>query len=384
VRKAIHSSSERGVALIAALLFAVTVMAFTASVLLSGRALQEHRRSLVAAQMAQDAAESGVHELVAALNSPLGGAIRAAGFAEGTLRGTTERAQRYEVRLRAAGSDAADNDLDGKVDEEDEADMVEVTSTGFADGVVRTVRVTLLARYVDPKVGSATYIADPLADMKLNGNAFLISGVDVTAARVPTGLRVPGIGVAGDPAWIKAQISKQQSGNVVGSGGVPSVYQVSALDLRELIDAGARAANVTLPSGSAIKPSAPGAWGTLEAPCIAYGTGSVHISGGAQGAGILIVDGDLKITGGFQWYGLVIVRGEIVFAGGGGGKMVTGAVIVEKDLRTGTTSNEIELTISGTVDILFSKQTIAAVMKQFATYTIVNWREGPNPQEAMP
>jgi len=374
---------ERGAALVAAVLFAMVILAYTTSVLMSGQAMHNHRRYYAAAQMAQDASESGVHELVALLSSPAGKAVRAAGYLEGSLRGDGARAQRYELRLSPAGEDGADNDLDGKVDEEDEKDMLEVESTGRADNIARTVRVTLLAKYAEPAIGSATYIADPLADLKFNGNSFLISGVDVTADRVVTGLKVPGIGVAGDPTGIFSQIKKQQKTNVVGLGGTPSVYEVPPLDLRELIDAGARAADVTLPGGSATKPASEGAWGTLDAPVIAYGTGDVHISGGAEGAGILIVDGDLQISGSFQWWGLVIVRGEITFSGGGNGKMITGAVIVEKDIEV-SSERDVEFTIDGTVDLLFSKQTIASVMRTFATYTIVNWREGPNPDEATP
>lgn len=377
------SASERGVALVAAVLFAMVVMAYATSLLFAGRAMQEHRRYYGATHMAQDAAESGVHELVALLSSPAGKSVRAAGFLEGTLRGDTARAQRYEIRMTPAGDDGADNDLDGKVDEPDETDMLEVESTGRADNVARTVRVTLLARYAEPAIGSATYIGDFLADLKLNGNSFLISGVDVTADRVPTGARVPGIGVAGNPGLIRDQITKQAQARVVGLGESPSVYEVAPLDLRELIDAGARAADVVLPSGTATKPSSPGEWGTLDVPSIAYGTGSIHVSGGATGAGILIVDGDLTISGNFQWWGLVIVRGEITFSGGGNGKMITGAVIVEKKIAV-TGRNGVEMTVNGTVDVLFSKQTIAAVMRSFATYTIVNWREGPNPDEAMP
>ena len=43
------------------------------------------------------------------------------------------------------------------------------------------------------------------------------------------------------------------------------------------------------------------------------------------------------------------------------------------------------LSVNGTVDILFSRATLAAITRAFATYTILNWREGPNPPgEAAP
>jgi Tfp pilus assembly protein PilV len=47
-----------------------------------------------------------------------------------------------------------------------------------------------------------------------------------------------------------------------------------------------------------------------------YIPGSVHLTAGASGSGILIVDGDLDINGGLQWYGLILVRGKVSFSGG--------------------------------------------------------------------
>ncbi|MGH7163756.1 MAG: hypothetical protein ACREID_09750 [Planctomycetota bacterium] len=380
-------SSQRGIALVSSLFFATTIMAFAASVIISGYAVEKQKRYIAANQMAQDAAESGVHMLISRMNSPEGSLLRAAGAAEGTMRGTSARAQQFAITMTEAGADAADNDLDGTVDETDEADMIEVSSTGRYDSVVRTVRVTLLARYTDPNINSATYFADPFANLRFNGNAFLLSGYDVDINRVRTGLRVPGVGVNGDPNFIRSNVPGNRENRIEGLGGNPSVYQVDELDLRELIDAGARAANVTLAGTGTNSPSEPGAWGTLDAPAIVYGTGSVHVSGAGTGAGMLIVEGDLHISGAFDWYGVIIVRGEVIFSGGGGGRRVTGALVVEKDLSTvvGNSDQDTELTLNGTIDVLFSEQTIAKVMTQFASYTILNWREGPNPPgDALP
>jgi hypothetical protein len=96
----------------------------------------------------------------------------------------------------------------------------------------------------------------------------------------------------------------------------------------------------------------------------------------------MIIDGDLQITGGFEWRGLVIVTGGVTFSGGGGGKRIMGGLVVDRDVIGGEpTSNPSELTVSGTIDILYSLQTLAKISKAFATYSIVNWREGPNPAE---
>lgn len=48
-----------------------------------------------------------------------------------------------------------------------------------------------------------------------------------------------------------------------------------------------------------------------------YVPGDLHITGNAQGNGVLIVDGDLDIDGGLQFYGLILVSGVVKFTGGG-------------------------------------------------------------------
>lgn len=196
----IHTSSpvrQRGSALVPALLFAITVMAFAMSVVTSGIAVNGQRRSLVAAQRAQDAAESGIHHLLGALAGPGRFRVLADRRLEGVMDGDdeSEAARRYEITLAPAGKDECDNDLDGLVDEEDEKDMYEATSTGRADRIAKTTRVTLLARYRAPTMPSAAYIADPLADLRFAGNAFVISGKDLDLNGAATGELVPGIGV---------------------------------------------------------------------------------------------------------------------------------------------------------------------------------------------
>jgi len=378
---------ERGSALVPAILFAITAMAFAMSIVTSGLAVNHQRRSVAAAQRAQDAAESGIHHLLGALQGPGRYKVLADGLLEGTLSGIegSDAAQRYEVVLESAADDDRDNDLDGLVDEEDEKDMYEVTSTGHADRMDKTVRVTLLARYRAPTMPAATYIADPTADLNLAGNAFLISGQDVDLNGAKTGDTVWGIGVAGDPGAILNQLGKQQDDNIVGTGGQRSVSSVDTIDFNQLVDDAVRSANVRLESGAVEKPSAPGEWGTLDTPAILFGSGDIKISGGGSGAGVIVVDGNLTISGNFEWHGLLIARGEIIFSGGGGTKRITGGVVVERDVLSGTsgaTSSGFgsgDLAINGTVDILFSKDTLSIINKAFATYSILNWREGPNP-----
>lgn len=63
-----------------------------------------------------------------------------------------------------------------------------------------------------------------------------------------------------------------------------------------------------------------------------YIPGSVKLTGGASGGGILIVDGDLEINGGLNWYGLILVRGQVSFTGGAGGVNLYGAILAGQDV----------------------------------------------------
>ena len=386
--KLARHTREEGTVLVAALLFALTVLGLVSAILGSGLAVKNQARYLGARQGAQHAAESAVHMCVAVLAGPGGAALLDAGTMQGTMQGSGARAPRYDVTLVRAGTDGVDNDLDGNVDEPDEGDMVEVESTGTYDGVTRTVKVTLLARYRTPEVESAAYLDDPTSDFNLSGNAFTISGIDVDLGNNPTGTLVAGVGVNGPTNLILAQISNQQEDNITGAGGEPSVQSVAEIDLTDLVHEGARSANVILEGPGNYSPPSAGAWGTLSAPAILYGTGAIKISGGAAGAGIMIINGDLEITGGFEWDGLIVVRGKVAFKGGGGGKRLTGALVLQSDIFQGleeTESSEESVTITGTVDIIFSEQTLSRMTQVFRSYTILNWREGPNPDyEATP
>lgn len=82
----------------------------------------------------------------------------------------------------------------------------------------------------------------------------------------------------------------------------------------------------TYPSGMPDSPSG-------AVPQTVYIPGSVHLSGNANGAGILIVDGDLDVHGGLAFYGLILVRGKITFTGGGSQSVnLYGAILAGEDL----------------------------------------------------
>jgi hypothetical protein len=379
-----NNHHERGVVLMTALLFAMTILAFSASVITSGVATANQTRYLIAKQRALSAAESGAYQVLARLNGPQRSKILAAGKFEGAIEGDEDstRRVRYLVTLGSGAADGADNDLDGTIDEDDEADILEVVSTGYADNLTRTIRATMLARHRSPTLPGSVYIANPLGDFRFNGNSFLISGRDVDLNGNETGELVPGIGVAGSADLILDALSGTQLDNVIGLGGTGSVSQVAPVDLAPFIDDGVRSANVVLNGDGNHRPAAEGDWGTIDNPTIVFGRGNIHISGGAAGAGLLIVDGNLKVTGSFEWRGIVIVRGDVEFSGGGNTKRVVGGVIVERDVTNVSFGGD--LTTSGTIDLLYSEATISRTSAVFASYSILNWREGPTPEGATP
>jgi len=68
-------------------------------------------------------------------------------------------------------------------------------------------------------------------------------------------------------------------------------------------------------------------------PKSVYVPGSVKLTSDANGAGVLIVDGDLEINGGFNFYGLLLVRGKVSFTGGGSQAVnLFGAILAGEDV----------------------------------------------------
>jgi len=374
-----HRSGERGVALLLVVFFALIAMAYISSALTSAVAARQQTRYFTASQRAHEVAESAVHRLVALLATPERAAVLESGRYLGSVDSEGENSNQFEISIWSAADDGADNDQDGRADEADEADLFEVESTGEFDRVRRTVRVTLLARYRPADMQSATYIADQNSRINFAGNSFRIAGEnhDLDAKEVEG--TVAGIGVPGFAGFIRDQITEQHSDNVTGTGGSPSVVEVPELDLQDLVEEGARSANVVLEPETTISPDKDAPWGSIGAPAIVYSPGDVHISGGANGAGIMIVNGNLTITGAFHWEGIMIVRGEVRFAGGGGEKRLLGALVVEERIVTDETTEGEVLDVRGNIEVLFSRDAITRVMQSFATYTILNWREGANP-----
>jgi len=74
-------------------------------------------------------------------------------------------------------------------------------------------------------------------------------------------------------------------------------------------------------------------------PVTTYIPGSVKLTADANGAGILVVDGDLEINGGLNYYGLILVRGKVSFTGGGAQAVnLYGSILAGEDVTATDTS----------------------------------------------
>jgi hypothetical protein len=372
--------------MVTVVLFGFVAMGYAFSLLQSSVAVHKQARSAQAVRRAHQAAESAVHLAVARLNKPAN-PLRFGGEFSGTLQGTGDNAISYSVLVVPAGNDGSDNDLDGLVDDadEDEAHMLELRCTGRADRISRTVRVTLLAAYRDVGVPSAVYLGDPETAVTTLGAAFRISGHDHDMNSSPVGTgSVSGVGVAGNTTDVMSQIDPKRGKQITGAGGSPSVTEVAPLDLQEYVHDGARSATISLSGGGSYQPK-DGDWGTIEAPQIVYSNGPLKLSGGASGVGILIVNGPLEISGSFNWTGLVIVNGSVKMSGGGSSKIITGGLVVGGERESGMSGpaeEETSFYMDGTADVLYSSAALDYVTGLFTPFTILNWREGPNPPEA--
>jgi hypothetical protein len=269
-----------------------------------------------------------------------------------------------------------DDDGDGTTDEADEARFTGLVSTGTAGGISRSIRVLLRAPQGIGSFDAVTVFNVDAPILDVNGNAFRINGADHFIDGTQDTARPPKWAVA-SPATtstLLAQIPTNRRANLPGLGGAPSLGQTTPIDLDSLMEQSHSAATTVLTPGTYSNR-------TFGAPVIGQTevvsvVGDVHISGNLFGAGILAIDGDLTITGSFQWTGIVLVRGRVRFSGGGNTKKLLGALIVGEEV--GDTGVGGELTVSGTIDMLYSSDAIALAAQSLVIPVVVLWQETGN------
>lgn len=379
---------ERGFFAVVALLFSFVVLAYSASIINAGLATNNYNRYFLAKRRALAAAESGIHHTIALVNGPQRENVLALQPITGILKGTvgSKRAVRYEVGVASGANDGVDNDMDGLIDEWDESEVYEITSTGWADNVARTVRVTLVWQQLglDAAIG---FTAPTEIDIEIKEiESFNISGNDVDIDGVPTGFAAPGIGVTGDPVELISQIPAHIRSMITGYGPSPSILEIPAADphlLQALIDAARAGPHITLEEDSF------GTYGTVDNPAVVIGGDELEFKMGTlRGVGLLILEGkevEFKKAGSLDWKGLVIIRlEEEIEVKQGATFSVRGAVIIDTSSDEEDPEYEIEFKDEAEINIEYSRQAVALAMRAFRKYRVINWREASNPETTGP
>ena len=375
---------ERGSILVIILILMIPLAGLSLALISQGNMQTQELSASRGRAMAQVNAETGIDH---ALGQLLQNTANQAPIQEHYLDSENLR---YVVEFADLGADGFDNDGDLEVDEADEEGLVSLTSTGSlnvlgydeaGDPVSENTRFYLKRIRAIGRAGKglpgfpyAVYLGDPNAETEFNGNSFLIDGFDHDAeGNTIAGDAVPGIATVGDPVLIEDQILAHQNDNVIGEGGEPSVGNTAPLDLQAIIDEYKNGADISVHNPTS---TYTGSLGDPDGPVfkITHSEGNLDISGGAEGAGLLLVEGNLEITGSFEYLGVVIVTGQVIFRGGGGVKRVIGTVLVGGDFIENSPHDE-DLELSGTIDILYSSTLQEDLSNAVSTFTITSWQE---------
>jgi Tfp pilus assembly protein PilX len=243
-----------------------------------------------------------------------------------------------------------------------------VTSYGYSGASTKVIEVEM-TRIPPITVPAALYVE---ASTKIQGNSTHIIGTDSCGTDDKPGIATTKpdtepITTAGNPT-------------ITGVVGVdPDVsYSNTNMDVQSVIDSFKGDADFAYTVISATHTGM--SWGTptpgvtLQDPSscssnniVYYNTQgtSIKLSGGTEGCGILLVDGDLDMHGGFSWHGMIIVTGSVLF-GGGGNKNLTGALIAG-----GSVDADI---IGGNSNIVYCSSAIDAQTTN-GPLLILNWKE---------
>lgn len=242
--------------------------------------------------------------------------------------------------------------------------MIVITAEGGQGTAQRKVEVEAVRPPFEILDGALYTEVD---NFKFNGTQFMVSGKDhdpTTGAIIAGNPEVPGMLTTGNPNNIAAALSGQQTNNVEGTGGEPSVSRADAdVDLQTLHDTYVAQAQTTLKADSTY---AGVSWGDLDNYTAVYCPGNLHISGNCQGGGILIVDGDFVLSGSFTWYGVVLVMGSVTFTGGGAGIHIYGSCLTQGGIN--------QQTVGGNADIFYSTAALNR-LTALSPYVVYNWRE---------
>ena len=248
--------------------------------------------------------------------------------------------------------------------------MLVITSIGNFSGVSHKSIVKAKREPVDmPPVFGALFVSSTTMDLNMNGN-LEIDGNDYNTDGSPgPNPPMPGIAVddPSDSAFIVNDLKPKIANDIEGAGGAPSVGSVDdETDWLEVTQNIIFAADFTLPTGTYSSES----FGTQVDPKITYVDGTVHLSGTASGAGIMVINGNLTMSGDFKYYGIIIVYGnstiETDIVGNGG---IYGSTIL--------VGQQVDIHASGNASFYYSSSAInnAKMNLKSSRFIIDSWWE---------
>ena len=360
--------SERGMALVAALLFLVVVgllSSTTASVTtLYSQISGNYKASIQAFQAAEGGAEEARGRLRGNATSPITDAFptqtgwrayigslpqaQSYGYTSGTNKVLVNSLQsnvQYTVvighALNSSGEILYWGDPNGTGtntrNNSTGQNIYQITSYGTSADAQSVVQ-TQVARVPPLPVRGTLYVE---SQTTVQGSSTNIIGEDRCGTDNRPGITTP---LGSTLANGNNTIVKHGGPNI--SGTPPIQYNSQNLDVQALVDARKDNANFvyTVTSQTHTGNTTPGPgdnWGTpapgntqqdpstcTEYNTVHYQTNNtyVRLSGGVKGCGTLLVEGHLEVHGSFSWYGPIIATGSVIYTGGGN-KNVTGAII---------------------------------------------------------
>ena len=344
------------------------------AVILPTRARHRRVEAHVHSERAHQLAESGADWAIARLRRSPANLATLANYSD-DVPGTGS----FRLTVESGESNGTDDDGDGVIDETDEAQYMSVTSVGTSGQEERAVSVMLRRSAGVPEIPAPLVlnVTSPVVDVR--GNALTVNGADhdVFGVAIPGAFAAPALSSPAPIGDLVSQISARQHDQFVGSGASPSVGQAPALDLVGMIADANSSASIALTGGT----HANADLGDGLGPDVVYCDGDLHLSGNVGGTGILAVDGDLVITGSFTWTGLVLVRDTVRLSGGGNTKRIVGALVAGFDVESGTIGHDADtgVTLSGTVDVIYSRAAVAAGSTPMGSVRVLSWSTVPVP-----
>lgn len=370
--------SERGVALVIAIVALVVIGALVAGAFFMSSLEQKTATNTVQSAQAFQAAEAGMQNTIGNWDMATYGAIPANDSS--ILSSTSLGGSVYQVKIFPLNSK-----------------LFLLKSSGTNAGVTQTLASVVQVVVPSVNVNASMSVT---ASVTFNGNSFLVSGVNTNPPNSSTCPGIPTDSVKGVRSSTSTGMGSHDDDNILGTGGAGAVVanDTSVTTLMNTVFAtngiyntlrASVPAALTFPPATynGVAPTKTGSpavcektnqynWGepytlaqsaSAVTQCSNYyptvlGTSTFgnpfKITGG-RGQGVLLADGDLELTGGFEWYGLILTKGSFKITGTGA--KIFGAVVAQNGASVD------DNTLGGNTTVQYSSCSIYNALKGSAT-----------------